>query len=688
MAIDVGQFHQVFFEESHEGLTQMESILLEANGGEPDPERINALFRVVHSIKGGGGTFGFNDLTTFAHALETLMDAVRHNEIPWTDAIIPLLLESVDVLRHILQALESQSEIDESITSDLTNRLNAVLSEHELVESTATVETTSAAEPESATQRFLIDFKPYRQLFHTGNDPARLFKELAEMGEVSVTANISELPSFTDFDPEDCFLSWQLVITTEQDEAAIREVFDWVELDCDLTVTRQDESEDKTDETAVIKEEKAIVEKVNDTTSNNSDEARETKAAAAAPVSHSIRVETDKIDALINMVGELVITQSMLAQMGKDLSEQTPSMIIDGIEELERNTRHLQEGIMQIRMLPISFAFNRFPRLVHDLSAKMGKKVQLKTSGEQTELDKSVMEKIGDPLVHLVRNSLDHGLEMPDKRVENGKPATGTILLNAYQQGGNIVVEISDDGAGLNTQKIHQKAIEKGLVEAGDHLTDDDIHNLIFLPGFSTADEVSDISGRGVGMDVVRKNITGLGGSVDVKSAAGKGSTFTIRLPLTLAIMDGQSVQVADQKYIIPLLSIVESVEVKTGDIKQVSGRGELYRHRQEYIPVIRLQHIFQLPKVPKISQYPDLLVILEDGRRKLGLLVDDLHGQQQVVIKSLETNFRKVAGISAATILGDGSVALILDITGILQLHKQVSVKEITDKDTSVQEA
>lgn len=682
MSIDVGQFHQVFFEESHEGLTQMESILLEADAAVPDPERINGLFRVVHSIKGGGGTFGFNELTNFAHALETMMDAVRHEQLAWSEALIPLLLESVDALRHILHALESGTGVEEEATADLTQRLNKVLVANQLIDDMPSP--TDAQNSQSATELSCLNihFKPYRQLFHTGNDPARLFKELSALGELTVVHELDDMPAFTDFEPEDCFLSWQLQLITDKDESAVREIFDWVELDCDLEITRATNVPDVAAMPENIAEplpsqelakpasvdEAAVTTDILDSKADTADK----KAALSAPASHSIRVETDKIDALINMVGELVITQSMLAQMGKEQSDQTPSMIIDGIEELERNTRHLQEGIMQIRMLPISFAFNRFPRLVHDLSAKMGKKVQLKTTGEQTELDKSVMEKIGDPLVHLVRNSLDHGLETPAIREQKGKSPIGTLLLNAYQQGGNIVVEIADDGAGLNTEKIHKKAIEKGLVEPDAPITIDDIHNLVFLPGFSTADEVSDISGRGVGMDVVRRNIAGLGGSVDVKSVADKGSTFTIRLPLTLAIMDGQSVQVSDQRYIIPLLSIVESVEIKKGDIKEVSERGELYKYRAEYLPVIRLQQIFALPKIVKKSQHPDLLVILEDGRRKIGLLADDLLGQQQVVIKSLETNFRKVSGISAATILGDGSVALILDIPGLLQLHKQ----------------
>lgn len=684
MSIDVGQFHQVFFEESHEGLQQMETILLEAKGQVPDPERINALFRVVHSVKGGAGTFGFSQLTEFAHTLETLMDAVRHDQIQWSDDLIPLLLESTDALRHILQCLDEDVEVDAEVTADLSMRLQVYLQDTTQnddadIDEKAAINQSSSETSTNNTNCWKIDFVPHRSLFHTGNDPARLFEELAELGELTVEADDSALPAFTDFEPEDCFLSWHLQLLSTADEPSIREIFDWVEFDCDLTIHSVDpEASDPAEITEVSSDSDDKLGAASskptqaETVKSTPDKPAKTNPSGSAPASSSIRVETDKIDGLINMVGELVITQSMLAQMGKDLSDQTPSIIIDRIEELERNTRDLQEGIMQIRMLPISFAFNRFPRLVHDLSAKMGKQVNLKTTGEKTELDKSVMEKISDPLVHLVRNSLDHGLESPEVRTAKDKSPTGELHLNAYHQGGNIVVEIKDDGAGLNTEKIHQKALEKGLVEADANLTKDDIHNLIFLPGFSTADEVSDISGRGVGMDVVRKNITELGGTIDVYSKPDQGSTFTIRLPLTLAIMDGQSVQVGSERFIIPLLSIVESVEIKPGDVKLVSGKGELYLHRQEYLPVIRLQQLFNLPDHPETLQHHDLLVILEAGRNRIGLLVDDLLGQQQAVIKSLETNFRKVPGVSAATILGDGAVALILDIPGIWELHRQ----------------
>jgi two-component system chemotaxis sensor kinase CheA len=484
----------------------------------------------------------------------------------------------------------------------------------------------------------------------------------------------SALPAFSDLEPEDCYLAWTMELRGDVTLEQINEIFEWVEGDCELNVTPLSEQR----VTVAEQDEPApLVEELDPAASTNNAPVIETKKAATDTVASSIRVGTDKVDSLIDLVGELVITQSMLSQLGENFDLSRVQQLIDGLEQLERNTRELQEGIMRIRMLPISFAFNRFPRLVHDLSAKMGKQVELKLSGEQTELDKTVMEKIGDPLVHLVRNSLDHGLETPEKRLASGKPETGLLHLNAYHQGGTIVIEISDDGAGLNEEKILGKAIERGLVSSDETLSPEKIHELIFMPGFSTADEVSDVSGRGVGMDVVRKNIHSLGGSVDVSSTAGVGSTFTIRLPLTLAIMDGQTIQVGDQRYIIPLISIIESVEIKPGIVKQVTGKGEVYSLRDEYVPIIRLYELFNL--TPRSDKLEDgLLVVVEFEDRKVGLLVDELLAQQQVVIKSLESNYRKVTGMAGATILGDGTVALILDISGLLTLYRQPSQQRV----------
>jgi two-component system chemotaxis sensor kinase CheA len=384
----------------------------------------------------------------------------------------------------------------------------------------------------------------------------------------------------------------------------------------------------------------------------------------------SIRVAIDKIDALVNMVGELVITQSMLSQLGAGFDMSRVDRLVDGLAQLERNTRELQESVMRIRMLPISFAFNRFPRLVRDLGQKLGKKINLKVSGEQTELDKTVMEKIGDPLVHLVRNSIDHGIEMPEARRAAGKPEAGTVHLNAYHKGGNIVIEIRDDGAGVNRRRVLEKARARGLVGEGEQPGDEAILDLLFQPGFSTAETVSDISGRGVGMDVVRRNIKDLGGSVEIRSEEGQGTLFTIRLPLTLAILDGQLVRVGEETYIIPLVSIVESLQIKEQHLNRVAGTVELYKLRESYIPIVRLHEVFAR-RADSAQLAGGLLVVVEGDGQRVGLLVDELLGQQQVVIKSLESNFRRVEGVSGATILGDGTVAVILDISGLIQLSR-----------------
>ena len=681
MSIDISQFHDVFFEESFEGLDAMESGLLNLDIGAADIEAINTIFRAAHSIKGGAGTFGFMAVSEFTHVMETLLDEMRNGERDVTPELTNLLLEAVDVLREMLTAVQQKTDTDDARIADARQKLETMLaSGSEAAESnvSATEDASEQEQQETRPNGWKIDFRPHQHLLQTGNDPVRMFRELESLGELTTTVDESKLPTFSDLEPEDSYLSWQLIIKGDIPKDEVVEIFEWVDDDCDLSIEPLMEAATEGDDEIVVEQAQpeAIVEAPPAPIKESAapDSAATTKSpAAAAPAAASIRVGTDKVDSLINLVGELVITQSMLSQIGDNFTEEMLPQLIDGLAQLERNTREMQEGIMRIRMLPISFAFNRFPRLVHDMSDKLGKKVDLKLSGEQTELDKTVMEKIGDPLVHLVRNSLDHGLEMPDVRVAAGKNETGTIHLNAYHQGGNIVIEIKDDGAGLNEDKIFNKAVERGLINGTEILSPEKIHELVFLPGFSTADVVSDISGRGVGMDVVRKNINSLGGSVEVTSKQGEGSSFIIRLPLTLAIMDGQTIRVADENYIVPLISIIESLEVKTSDIKQVSGRGELYPLREEYVPIIRLYDVFGVePHTTDVEE--GLLVVVEGEGQKIGLFVDDLLGQQQVVIKSLETNYRKVLGISGATILGDGTVALILDVPGLMTLYRDPS--------------
>jgi two-component system chemotaxis sensor kinase CheA len=461
---------------------------------------------------------------------------------------------------------------------------------------------------------------------------------------------------------------------------AIEEIFDWVEDDCDLalqaiygsqrSVLAAAGAAPSAEPGAAAGLAAAPAADSSDSGKPVSNKPADSKPAAKA--SSSIRVDTGKIDALINMVGELVITQSMLSLIGEHFEIAKLDQLKNGLSQLERHTRELQESVMNIRMLPISFVFSRFPRLAHDISSKLGKKIELKLVGENTEVDKTVVELLSDPLVHLVRNSLDHGIELPEVRLAAGKPETGTIILEAYHRGGNIVIEVRDDGKGLDKDMLRTKAIEKGLIGSDAILTDKQSYELIFMPGFSTAEKLTDISGRGVGMDVVRRNIQALGGNIELISELGKGSTIAIHLPLTLAILDGQSIAVGDETYILPLGAIIESLNIKEDRVNRVVGKGETFLLRGHYLPIIRLHEIFNVPH-PKATRLTDgLLVVVEGQGERYGLFVDDLLGQQQVVIKSLEANYRRIEGVSAATILGDGSVALILDIPGLVRLANQ----------------
>lgn len=657
MSLDISRFYETFFEESLEGLTTMEAGLLElaaAVGTAPRVDTINDVFRAAHSIKGGSGIFGFGELTDFTHFVETLLDDLRCGRRAVTSQNSQLLLQSVDCLRTMIEARRDATAVDQArvaaITQELRDALEAPASE--------VAPAAPAAGKQPGVRMWRIRFQPYAHLFQTGNDPLRLLKELRELGDCQIVADGQALPGLSAMDPETCYLAWDIALQGNVTEEQIRAVFDWVEGDCELTITA----------TAVAESQMAAIEPAVDR-----QPVVEMQPVSRGGESSSLRVSTEKVDAIINLVGELVITQSMLSRFGDVFEMHMVDQLRDGLALLARNTRELQETVLKIRMLPISFCFNRFPRLVHDLSSKLGKHIQLKVTGEQTELDKTVLEKITDPLVHLVRNSLDHGIESPGERCAAGKPETGTIHLEASHEGGSVVIRISDDGRGLDTQRILAKARERGLVGADQSLSEEEIYELIFAPGFSTASQVTDLSGRGVGMDVVRRNIKELGGRIETSSRPGAGTSFTIRLPLTLAILDGQLVQVAGETYVVPLISIVESLQIRKQFVNTIANGAEVYRLREEYIPIVRLYEVFQLEPVVTSLEAGLLMVIEADGR-KAGIFVDDLLAQQQVVIKSLESNYRKVEGISGATILGDGTVALILDIPGILRLSQRAA--------------
>jgi two-component system chemotaxis sensor kinase CheA len=676
MSIDLSQFHQAFFEESLEGLETMETGLLNLSPGPVDAEAVNTLFRVAHSIKGGSGMFGFSAITGLTHVMETLLDHVRGGRSTIDRRIVDALLAAADCLREALLAMKTGAAHDDRRMTTLEREIEGLLPGPAADPGVLAIGRSAGSAGGGArrTGTWHIAFRPCTGLFRAGTDPLHLFRELASTGRIRVSADISQIPPFDTLDPESCYLAWDIRLDGDITREAIAEVFEWVEDDCDLVITPSPVGP-RTASDPGPQEAMAL-------DRHGREEAPATGGARAGDApgfdqrlagigASSIRVGIQKIDALINLVGELVITQSMLSQCGQDLSPHNLDRLRDGLAQLARNTRELQESVLGIRMVPIGFSFNRLPRLVRDLGNKLDKSVEIRISGAGTEVDKTVTEKIADPLVHLIRNALDHGIETPEERRAAGKPDTGVLHLDAYHSGGSIIVEIADDGAGIDPEKILARARARGLIGDGDDLSDERIHDLIFQPGFSTAAEVTDVSGRGVGLDVVRRNIKDLGGVVEVRSKIGQGSTFLIRLPLTLAILDGQLIRVGRHIYVIPLVSIVESLQLDPGRVNAVAGNVEVYRLRDEYLPIVRLYEVLNV--VSDDSRLDaGLLVVVEGDGHKLAVHVNDLLAQQQVVIKSLEANYRRVIGISGATILADGTVALILDIRGLIAMARQ----------------
>lgn len=697
------EIKQIFIEEADEGLDIMESGLLELNEGESAVELINDIFRAAHSIKGGSATFGFTQISEFTHLMETLLDEMRDGTRSPTAECVQVLLESVDVLREMMELIKADSDEESTRVKEVSKLLQEILSrkgdadgsneageQADLSSEDAGVQSVCES---AGPNTWNIIFTPEPDLLKGGNDPGRLFRELGTLGDLTVKADYSKLPSLQKLEPECCYISWALTLncTNPVSKSQIEEVFDWVADECKLEISSPELEAAAADSTAsengssneapaaATAPQPAAAEKVPAQPANKTKAGNEgSKAPAAKREGGSIRVGIDKIDSLLNLVGELVITQSMLnrctSEEMKASGEGQLSDLLDGLSQLETNARELQDVAMKMRMLPIKTTFSRFPRLVHDLSLQLNKKIELKIVGEHTELDKTVLEKIGDPLVHLVRNALDHGIETPQDRVAAGKEETGVLTLSARHEAGNIIIEVSDDGAGIHSAKLLAKAKEKGVVGPDEKIAPDAIPYLIFHPGFSTAKTVSDVSGRGVGMDVVKRNIQDLGGRVEVKTEIGKGSTFTIRLPLTLAILDGQLVNIQNNTYVVPLLSIIETVLVDEDRLNIMASESPVYRLRNEYIPVINLANM--LGNFEDAEEYSlqsivgKLLVIVESEGKLVGLVVDDLLDQQQVVLKSLEANYEQIQGMAGATILGDGTVSLIIDIPGLVESY------------------
>jgi len=670
---DLTQFYGVFFEEARENLANMESMLLDIDVARPTDEELNAIFRVAHSIKGGAATFGFSDVAALTHELETLLDRLRRHELSLKRSMVDLLLEAGDVVKAQLARYQGRTE-DSPPTDSLIERIRRLASGQDDVQNAPPgarcLDIRIGPLKEAAAADGLIEL--FRDIPSLGSiealDAGQLSADAHRRFKVTTTSPDAELIELFSF-----HVAREQVRIADFDGAGEPSA-DGASRTAQAVAAKPPGAEGdgfgffvdpKTlPQAAAGKEGPASADA--DAARRAEGRAKTDKSAAGGPESTTLRVAIEKVDQLINLVGELVITQAMLTQQAKDLDAVQFSSLLGGISDLERSSRHLQETVMSIRMIPMSFVFNRFPRMLRDLAARLGKEIDLKLVGEATELDKGLIEKIIDPLTHLVRNSADHGIETPARRLAAGKLPHGTITLSAAHQGGSILIEVRDDGQGLRRERILQKARERGL-QVRDDMSDSEVWALIWEPGFSTADQISDVSGRGVGMDVVRKNITALNGTVELDSAEGYGTRVTIRLPLTLAIMDGMSIGVGGETYILPLASVVESFQVMPGMVQTVGATGRVVKVREEFMPVIALDDVFRVPRQDG-ERAPEIMMIVEAEGRRVAVLVDELLGQHQVVVKNLEANYRRVPDISGATILGDGRVALIVDTANLVK--------------------
>nr|WP_217449946.1 chemotaxis protein CheA [Lelliottia aquatilis] len=672
--MDISDFYQTFFDEADELLADMEQHLLNLVPEAPDSEQLNAIFRAAHSIKGGAGTFGFTVLQETTHLMENLLDEARRGEMQLNTDIINLFLETKDIMQEQLDAYKSSQEPDAASFEYICNALRQLALEAKgeaaaPAVSAAKLSVVDALASEDATPP-AAEEKLRVVLSRLKESEVNLLEE--ELGNLATLSNIVKGPDSLaatidggigqdDIVAVLCFVIEADQITFETEAAAVEAPAEVAEV---LAAPEASAP-------AVVATAPAL--KAVPTETGAPNRAEREKPAARSSESTSIRVAVEKVDQLINLVGELVITQSMLAQRSNELDPVTHGDLITSMGQLQRNARDLQESVMSIRMMPMEYVFSRFPRLVRDLASKLNKQIELTQLGSSTELDKSLIERIIDPLTHLVRNSLDHGIESPENRIAAGKSPVGNLILSAEHQGGNICIEVTDDGAGLNRERILAKALSQGM-SVNENMTDEEVGMLIFAPGFSTAEQVTDVSGRGVGMDVVKRNIQEMGGHVEIKSKQGSGTTIRILLPLTLAILDGMSVKVAGEVFILPLNAVMESLQPRDEDLHPLAGGERVLEVRGEYLPLVELWKVFEVDGA-KTEATQGIVVILQSAGRRYALLVDQLIGQHQVVVKNLESNYRKVPGISAATILGDGSVALIVDVSALQGLNREQRV-------------
>ena len=705
---------QTFFQECEEQLAELESGLTSMDGGASDTETVNAVFRAVHSIKGSAGIFALDDLVRFAHVFETTLDAVRSGRLNATPEVIKVLLRASDTLSDVVRAARGDGPADEAKTQTVVAELTKLITPgggQSVPEAVAK----PAAKPQAdlpAEKVWVISFKPRAALYANANEALPLLRELGRLGQIDVVFDDSALPSLADLDPEGAYFSWTVTLHSACEEHAIRDVFEFVEDDCVLEIAAQapaaEEEYDGADlgegfefeiyapggegvefeiYAPSVEHEPAVMPPGGlahvEHATPGPVEAMAAKAEAGAPVGATIRVDLDRVDRLINLVGELVINEAMLSQRVLEAGIARASAVVMALEELEHLTREIQDSVMAIRAQPVRSVFMRMPRLVREVAAQTGKQVRLLTEGEGTEVDKTVIERISDPLTHMIRNAIDHGLESPEGRIAAGKPLEGTVKLTAVHRSGRIVLEVSDDGGGIDRARVKQKAIEKGLISPDAQLTDSEVDNLIFLAGFSTAETISNISGRGVGMDVVRQSVQALGGRIAITSVPGAGSTFTLSLPLTLAVLDGMVVRVGKHTLIVPLGSVIETLKPKAENVHALDAQQRVLSLRGGYIPLIDVADALGYSDTPIDLTKTVALLVEGEGGRRVVLLVDAIDGQRQVVIKSLEANYRAVPGIAAATVMGDGRVALILDIDNIVSVSREGGLRadnEVTE--------
>lgn len=738
---------QTFFEECEEQLAELETGLLAMEEGDTDKETVNAVFRAVHSIKGGAGAFQLQDLVHFAHTFETTLDLIRDDKLEASSDVMRVMLRSSDLLSDLVVGARDDVEVDKGTWEPVAKELEGfnggpsgdgaeeeddcdftpmTLSFDDLGGDAEGGEAgpigidlddigEASPEDDDGNAQYHIEFKPKPALYENANDPCLLLRELTRLGSCMIECDISEIPSLDEIDPAGAYLSWTISVETEEEEEEVTDVFEFVEGDCELKIENKSSPlPDDIDISALIDAAKADVAEVKgeveagataevpeiadapvaeviaatpepqveQAAAPEKPEAPEPKAKAEKPAAapkaqkaapqQTIRVDLERVDRLINLVGELVINQAMLSQSVLSIDGSGSTDVGAGLDELEQLTREIQDSVMAIRAQPVKPMFQRMSRVVREAADATGKKIRLKSEGDTTEVDKTVIEKLADPLTHMIRNAVDHGVESPDKRVENGKPEEGTIQLLAAHRSGRVVIEVSDDGAGINREKVKEIAIDKGLIAADAQLTDNEIDNLIFAPGFSTASEVSDLSGRGVGMDVVKRSIQALGGRVSITSNPGRGSVFTMSLPLTLAVLDGMVVTVGEQTLVVPMTAIVETLRPTKSDVHQLGSDDHVISIRDNFVPIIDTGRELDFKKEPSVAEDSVVILVESDDDNGTAILVDRIVDQSQVVIKSLETNYGHVEGIAAATILGDGRVALILDVDALVTRSRQ----------------